>query len=434
MAYPKPTPPPKLKCVGYTPDEHQKAVHSILTKSRCSGRIVVVKSRRQVGKSMMIENELLRVALNSTKTTSISLSPTLTQARKLFTEICEAAPSQIIRSANATLLEINFTNGSHILFKSAEQGDNLRGYTVSGILCIDEAAYISDDVFYLCLPWTDVNKAPILICSTPRVKQGFFYDYYQRGLEGVEGIYSVDWNKFDLTRFLSKERLEQYRKMLPSNQFKSEYLGEWLDADGSVFIGFDKLAKKNSISPSDRLYIGIDWGNGEGDDTVISIVNQHGQQVYLSYWNNLSPTQQINKIIEIITPIENQIVSIEPELNSIGTPYTDMLKTRLRLSTQNKVNGFTTTNSSKAEIVSHLQVAFEQEEIEILDDEKQLRELGYYAAEYNPKTKNVTYNAPQGLHDDICIALMLSWDAYKNNKATGVYAIGNSRMNKLHKG
>ena len=44
-------------------------------------------------------------------------------------------------------------------------------------------------------------------------------------------------------------------------------------------------------------------------------------------------------------------------------------------------------------------------------------------AEYNAKTRNVSYNAPNGLHDDICIAMMLAYDAYKNGKIIGNYNI-----------
>ena len=119
-----------------------------------------------------------------------------------------------------------------------------------------------------------------------------------------------------------------------------------------------------------------------------------------------------------------QIVVIQTELNSLGTPLTDFLKNRSQLSAiKDKFIGFNTANQSKNSLVRNLQLAFEQKEISILDDEKQIRELGYYTAEYNPKTRNVYYNAPQGLNDDICIALMLSYDAYKNGNVVGNYNI-----------
>ena len=80
-------------------------------------------------------------------------------------------------------------------------------------------------------------------------------------------------------------------------------------------------------------------------------------------------------------------------------------------------------NKSKNDLVTQLQVAFEQGKIEILNEKQQLSELSTYTAEYNLKTKNISYNAPLGLKDDICIAVMLAYDAYKNGNLIGVYNV-----------
>jgi hypothetical protein len=75
-------------------------------------------------------------------------------------------------------------------------------------------------------------------------------------------------------------------------------------------------------------------------------------------------------------------------------------------------------------LVAHLQVAFEQAKISILGDERQTDELGYYEADYNPKTRVVTYNAPRGLNDDTVVALMISWEAYLSANRFGRYCVG----------
>lgn len=377
----------------------------------------------------MAENLLLYFGINFNKTISICVSPTLGQARKLFKDITEAVgQSDIIKASNATLLEIQLANNSQILFKSAEQREALRGFTVTGICIIDESAYVEDSVFYTILPWMDVSGAPLLLISTPRARTGFFFDNYCRGLEGNNEYYTIDWSdekyKEELKKLLPPERLEEYRRMLPKTQFSTEYLGQFIDQDGMVFSGFKDCIKVNSIQPTDKLYWGIDWANGgNNDDTVITAVNHYGKQVFLQYWNNLSPTQQVDKIYKILVSYERQTQTIQPELNSIGTPYTDMLKKKLSPQMVSKVFGFDTTNKSKNDIVAQLQVAFEQGQIEILGDERQILELGSYAMEYNPKTHTITYNAPNGLHDDICMALMFAWDAYYKRTLRGNYSV-----------
>ena len=169
--------------VGYSPLEHQRAVHRALSNSYRSGKIYVIKARRQVGKSIMVEQELLRFAITYSGTTSACVCPTLSQARKMFQDIIYCIiDSGVVRKKNETLLEIDLINGSKIFFKSAEQKDSLRGYTISGLLCVDECSFIDDEVFYgLLLAWTNVHRAPILLTSTPKFKQGFYWNYWNIG-------------------------------------------------------------------------------------------------------------------------------------------------------------------------------------------------------------------------------------------------------------
>lgn len=376
----------------------------------------------------MIANILLWYAINYKHSKNIYLAPTLKQGKELFKTIINAIiRSGVVKSSNATELFIRLINGSSISFKSAEQKDNLRGFTVRGILCIDEAAYIADDVYDIVKPWCDFYNSNTLICSTPFTKTGFFYKYFCYGLENSHHTTTIDWcdDRFseDMLKVLPPERLEEYRLTLPERVFRTEYLGEWLDQDGALFTGFKKCFELNFIKPTDRLFVGIDWSNqGQNDDTVLSVFNQEGKQVLLKYFNNLSPLKQIDFIYNELKNYIKQIVVVEPELNSLGTPYTDMLKSRSQV-LASKIKGFTTTNKSKDTLVSQISVAFEKKEIKLMEDDKQTREFSYYTATYNPVTKNVSYNAPAGLNDDIVVATMLAWDAYKNNNKYGSYCL-----------
>lgn len=383
----------------------------------------------------MIANLLLYYSLNYPKQKCFCVSPTLKQSKSIYSTIYDAIErTTLIKKANAADYEIKFINGSTIYFKSAEQKEALRGYTAD-FLCIDECCFITDDVFYIIAPWADAKKAPVLMVSTPFVKEGFFWNFYNYGLEGENNTTTINWSderfREDIEKILPPEKLEEYRRVLPANQFKTEYLGEWLDNEGVVFDNFKNCVMDVTINTASALYVGVDWASGvDGDETVVSIINGEGQQVFVDGWNNLNTTQTIDRIITILQPYLSSIVTITTETNSIGKPFTDLLTEKLPLNYRNKVVGFTTSNTSKADLVSDLQVAFEQNKITILEDEKQTRQLGIYSAEYNPKTKNVTYNAPRGLHDDRVMALMLSYHGYKERQMTGVYCLGNSRLNR----
>lgn len=416
---------------GFKPYLHQKDVIDNLKDARGTGRIVTVNSSRQKGKSYMISNLLLFFAINYPKTKNYCVSPTLKQSKAIFQLIIEAiAKSGIVKNKNATDLTITLINGSTINFKSAEQRDALRGYTAD-FLAIDECAFIPDEIFYLILPWTDAKKAPILMTSTPFVKGGFFWQYFNYGLDGTHNTITINWSdpkyKESIEHILPPDKLEEYRQVLPKNVFLTEYLGQFLDDDGTVFTNVRECLKETRIEPYDELFVGLDFSNqGENDDTVISVFNGKGEQVMLKYANNLSPLSQINWIVNELEPYADQINVISSELNSIGTPYTDLIKERSQL-LEDKVEGFQTSNTSKNAIVLNMQTALEKKTVTLLPDEKEIRQFGFFTATFNQKTRNVSYAAPQGLNDDLVMASLIAFNAYKEGTTIGTYSIGFSR-------
>jgi len=395
-----------------------------------SGRIFVVKSKRQVGKTTMAENILLKVAIEHNRTLSCLVEPTLDQARRVYKEMVKAIDeTPVIKRKNDSLLELELINGSTIIFKSAEQRDNLRGFTVTGILVVDECAFIQDDIFDILQPTTDVHSAPILLISTPKLKQGFFYRYYSAGLTGDNpGIVSIDFNQYDTSFLLPKDKLEQYRTMMPKAQFTTEYLGNFLDSDSILFSNINECVS-TPTQGWNELYVGIDWGSGAGGDyTSVCGFNERKEMVFIDYFNDKSTFEQARYIADLLALNGGKVKNVLAESNSIGTPMIALLKDELdkrnKRDISHLVTPFVTTNSEKVRLVNQLQVALEQKAVTLLDDRGLLVQLSAYEATYNPKTNNVSYNAPQGLHDDNCISTMLALDALEGGRRTGVYTLG----------
>ena len=395
-----------------------------------SGRIFVVKSKRQVGKTTMAENILLKVAIEHNRTLSCLVEPTLDQARRVYKEMVKAIDeTPVIKRKNDSLLELELINGSSIIFKSAEQRDNLRGFTVTGILVVDECAFIQDDIFDILQPTTDVHSAPILLISTPKLKQGFFYRYYSAGLSGDNpNIVSIDFNQYDTSFLLPKDKLEQYRTMMPKAQFTTEYLGNFLDSDSILFSNINECVS-TPTQGWNELYVGIDWGSGAGGDyTSVCGFNERREMVFIDYFNDKSTFEQARYIADLLALNGGKVKNVLAESNSIGTPMIALLKDELdkrnKRDISHLVTPFVTTNSEKVRLVNQLQVALEQKAVTLLDDRGLLVQLSAYEATYNPKTNNVSYNAPQGLHDDNCISTMLALDALEGGRRTGVYTLG----------
>ena len=277
----------------------------------------------------------------------------------------------------------------------------------------------------------------MLVTSSPRIRNGFFFDYYQQGLLPDTNVVTVDWNDYDLSEMISPSLLAQYRKVLTKNQFKSEFEGEFLDDDGMVFTNINLSAIAIPFDGTNRykgVYGGIDFGNGGGGDsdyTVLSLFDDTGQLVFLDYFNDLGSFQAVDRLLRDLEPFKQNLKWVNAENNSIGSPLIDLL-----LRTANEkgdyklasvIHRWVTTNSTKNKLVNQLQVALEQGTVKLLNDKVLVYQFNIFEATYNPKTQVVTYEGANGQHDDIVMSVMMAWDSYYNHGLTaGVYSIGKS--------
>ena len=392
--------------------QYQQEVYDWLGDPFESGKIAVIKSVRQSGKTFLLQIELLRMAF-SHKCTSIVFEPTIPLARKVYKSITKALEgSGLIKSANSQLLEVEFTNGSEILFKSTEQLN--RGLTVTGLLVLDECAYLDDESIYSILPLVNAHKAPIIIASSPFAMDGYYYTMYLQGLEEKPLIKTFDWSHHpEISRFLTEEQKALYKQTMSRAKYTTEVEGDFLTDGGLLFTGLENCVG----DPEDDkiIYIGIDFATGsDGDYTVLSVINNLGQQVKLYRTNNLSPMEQVNWLCGLIKDLASNytIKTILCEENSIGKVYIDAMKKQLPKGIV--LSNWTTSNKSKQDLVTTFQIALENQYVRILNNPIQLNEIRRYQAEINTKTKVITYNGYKS-NDDTVIATMLAYYAYKKH-------------------
>lgn len=393
----------------------QEEVYDDIHNAKGSGDIYVVKSKRQVGKSCLAALLLIEYALME-KCISVVVEPTQAQSRRLFKQITDMMQKTgLVKSANSQLLTMEFSNGSEILLKSAEQRDALRGFTVSGLLVIDEAAFIPDPIFEILYPTCDANNAPILVISTPLFCSGEFYNLYTRGINGDKHTKSYDWSKYDTSKYLSKEKLEHYRETISSLKFKSEYLGEFISEGSYIFGDIASCVRSSSGKPQ---VAAIDWGAGNGGDfTVMILMDGEGCVTGIEAFNDLGPVEQVGRIAGICQD-NPTLRTLCVEMNSIGTIYCDMLRKAVGV----PLRRFTTTNETKRDIVEGLITAFNRREIGIPDDPELMLELRHYSVEKT--ARGYTYNGADGIHDDHVMALALCYDTYKRRRGSASFSFG----------
>lgn len=399
----------EVKIEGLALYDHQKAVLNCFIKNQ-NETIIVVKSSRQKGKSLLIQQLALRQTINNENTVVIIVEPTYSQCKRMLKQIAKGIRKipGLIESINSQDLILSFTNGSEIQLLSAASGDNLRGNTVTekGFLCIDEAAFVSDEVIYNCFPFCDANKANIILVSTPKFKSGAFYDNYVLAVDGENGFKLIDFNNFDTSMLLSKERLEQYRKTLPPQIFRSEYLGEFIEETSDLFGDLKFVISNDYDISSPTEVIGVDWSSGtDGDYTVFTALNSLMQMNDIKIFNDLKPVDIVKKLVAMIKNHRPKKVIVES--NSIGAVYLDVLKKELR---KNKISvqieSFNTTNDSKRKIIENLQLKIQNREITILDNTELKIELVGFSILKTPGGK-ITYGGV-GVHDDCVMSLAIA--------------------------
>ena len=378
---------------------------------------LVIKKCRQVGCSFTFAQILFYVAINRPKSTSIYITTTNSAARKFFTDMGEFCKESSLVSMNGSLLEMTFWNGSIIYFKSSES--QLRGISCKrgGIMVVDECAFLKSDIWTSILPFTTVSKANTLIASTPWTKRGMYYTFYERALSGDPGYHLIDTRDYDLSYFISEDQREEYRKILSPQAFRTEIDGEFMDSTSGVFGDYQSIYAEPE--DKDPVWCGIDFSvSVGGDDTVLTGFNKSKQQCLLYYDNSIAdPVQRAEKLADIINSYPS-IKKVICETNSMGSTFISIMRRKLKR--PNILEEFTTTNSTKKDIIENLVSLIGQKEITLLDDPKQDYEFAIFQL-VELKNGKYSYAADtkvQNSKDDIVMATAFAAKCFSGSSGT----------------
>jgi signal recognition particle GTPase len=132
-------------------------------------------------------------------------------------------------------------------------------------------------------------------------------------------------------------------------------------------------------------------------------------------FNDLDETQTIEQIISLVK--QYNPIKIQVETNSIGTIFYGLLQKALQKLPYNKLTdkpqtqliGFNMNNESKNKLVNKFQVAIQNKEVTILDNEELLKQMTNFVSKLTSNNK-VTYSARNNLHDDYVVSMMLGYD------------------------
>ena len=370
-------------------------------------KIVVLCYSRQCGKSVLCEI-LLCEYLFKKNTFNAYISPTFQLGRKVYNEIMQLLEgSGVIKKANSSTLTIETIYGSTLQFFSAEAYTAIRGTTVSGVLIIDEAAYIADvlpngENFWgnVVMPLTKARKPLTVMVSTPCGTSGFFYDFYLRGLKKDEGIALLVRTIYQ-DNLIDEKGIEEIKRSIPPKAFAQEFECKFLESSLTFFEGYSECFEKFDYS-TEKEWCGLDISANGQDETILTRINSKGQVKIHKIQGTLDVKYaKIARLLNEIRPVATYM-----ENNGVGTPFINEVKKLVHR--KSNIYEWTTTNSSKEEIISDLAVRIVNKEVHFSKDDVELySQFGTFVCKIS-KTKKLTFGAQDGKKDDMIMSLAIA--------------------------
>lgn len=215
---------PKTISTGYTPRPLQSELHLKLK------RFTTVVCHRRFGKSVWAINHLIDAALRCTLPNPryAYIAPTYGQAKRIAWDYLKQYTKDIPGvEYNEADLRIDIPhNKARIMILSADNPNSLRGiYLDGGVL--DEYAEMDPTAWSTVVrPTLSDRRGWVIFLGTPK-GQNHFYEHYDYGLHGKDGVADPDWASFMFkaseTGIIAKEELESARRSMTEEEYNQEY-------------------------------------------------------------------------------------------------------------------------------------------------------------------------------------------------------------------
>lgn len=291
--------------------------------------------------------------------------------------------------------KLTLPNGIPIKFGSSERPELLEGFEYPrGVLneggIILKKAALWDNTLQ---PMFKGDTTKVRIIGTPKGKNKF----HKLSLQ-YETHHFTCWD----SPYWDKNELEKLQLETPQLVWKQEYLAEFIDDGGSVFRNIlqNITNREDSEARAGATYIiGIDLAKFQ-DFTVIMVADVSSKEiVYIERFNEIDWSFQKQKILNVWNKFKRPRIIIDA--TGAGNPiYDDLHNAGVN------IEPFIFTASSKKELIWDLAIALDNKEIKYPNNELLINELESFGYEMT-RAGNITYSAPDGMHDDMVIALAL---------------------------
>ena len=298
-----------------------------------------------------------------------------------------------------------------IRVKTAWEPNNFRGGDAD-LIVFDECALLDPAVWFaVAAPMLADRDGDAVFISSPQ-RRNWFYNLYRNAYDDAEGRWAA-WHFTSHTNpYLSEVALANLVIDMTADMYRQEILAEFLEGEGQVFR---KIRENATLQPAEPYscdcVFGVDWAQMQDYTTIVGIDVRRREMLFFDRFRGVDWALQRGRIHAHYDLWKPALIMVEA--NSIGAPNMEALQ-REGL----PVQGFMTTAKTKPPLIESLVLAFERDDIKIINDEILMGELEAYERVVSHLTGHSQYSAPTGMHDDLVMGLALAWHATHNRAAT----------------
>lgn len=312
-------------------------------------------------------------------------------------------------------MRIGFPSGGFIQFFTDENPTAGRGDKFA-LAVEDEAAQIKEEThFDVILPTLADYEGQSLCLTTPKGRNWVWREHL-RGLDPTcesVAFFHAPTSANPMPQIQRAFEAARERLGATSRSFRQEWLAEFIDDAGSVFGNVRHVATgamETAPNHSSHYVAGIDWGRSI-DYTVVAIYDVTlNRVVAYDRFHGFEDHTMAQRVLGFLRRwrVDGTVVEV-----NVAKWVADFLRRN-----DLRVVDFTTTNASKSAIMDLVSEKISSGTVTLPNDPTLIGEFEAYDYERLP-SGNFRMGAPDGMHDDIVIAVSLAiWGGDKANIVT----------------
>lgn len=396
-----------------------------------NARFKVMNCGRRFGKTVIAAHLMIRAARKPNQMVWW-VAPSYRVVKRGYEQILKQLPEGLLAKPAppeshfdaGRQVVLHFKNGTKMEFFSAERPEGMLGAAVDFVV-LDEAATMPSRIWnQIVSPTLIDHKGSALLISTPRGRN-WFYQLWKKGQDSLNEDYESWTFTTQDNPTLPEGEADRMAADMPRMEADQEIYAKWIASGSSVFLLEDYAIQSDPIKtsglvdrgekrrPTGTVFLGIDLARTNDYTVLYGTEEGTRQNVYFERMNGVAWNDQRRRIRRAVAVLRaagaEHVVLMVDEGNAGSVIVEDLLDA-----------GYDTVgvnfSTHKSNMVRLLANDLERGKAFVLND-AELDEFTNYQMSMSAAGR-IQYSAPDGQHDDVVSAKMLShWGCV--NEGTG---------------